>query len=91
MGGRSAPPLCSRVGKLDYLIYADVRNYNDVTGEDVSVPINVAYNHHYAATLLGEGSHMERVPYDPKDPRTTLFTPEPGYGAKCVSSVPAFL
>ena len=48
-------------------------------GEDISVPINVAYNHHFAATLLGEGAHMERVRYDRNERRTSLFTPEPGW------------
>lgn len=43
---------------------------------DVSVPINLAYNHHYGATVLGSGSRMERVPYDPNDGgRTSLLTP----------------
>ena len=59
------------------------------SGEDVSVPINVAYNHHYAATLLGEGSRMERVRYDPEDPRTTIFTPEPGWDLIPVEHTPS--
>eukprot|EP00930_Biecheleria_cincta_P083378 TRINITY_DN72962_c0_g1_i1.p1 TRINITY_DN72962_c0_g1~~TRINITY_DN72962_c0_g1_i1.p1 ORF type:complete len:758 (+),score=77.23 TRINITY_DN72962_c0_g1_i1:72-2345(+) len=37
---------------------------------DISVPINVAYNHHYGAALLGKGSSMQRLRRDPKDPRT---------------------
>ena len=49
----------------------------------------MAYNHHYSATLLGEGSHMERVPYDPKDPRTTLFSPEPGWSSVPVEHSPS--
>ena len=35
--------------------------------EDVSVPINMAYNHHHDATVLGSGSRMEKIPYDPAD------------------------
>ena len=35
--------------------------------EDVSVPINMAYNHHHDLSLLGAGSRMERIPYDPAD------------------------
>lgn len=66
-----------------------VRKGAGPNGEDVSVPINVAYNHHYAATLLGEGSHMERVPYDREDPRTTLFTPEPGWSNVPVEHAPS--
>jgi hypothetical protein len=66
-----------------------VRKGAGSNGEDISVPINVAYNHHYAATLLGEGSHMERVRYDPKDPRTTLFTPEPGWDVIPVEHTPS--
>ena len=66
-----------------------VRKGAGANGEDVSVPINVAYNHHYAASLLGEGSHMERVRYDPKDPRTTLLTPEPGWDFISVEHAPS--
>jgi len=36
---------------------------------DVSVPINVAYNHHHDAFFVGKGSKMQKVPYDAKDPR----------------------
>jgi len=35
--------------------------------EDVSVPINMAYNHHHDLSLLGAGSRMEKIPYDPAD------------------------
>ena len=34
---------------------------------DVSVPINMAYNHHHDVYLTGKHSRMERVPYDPLD------------------------
>ena len=34
---------------------------------DVSVPINMAYNHHHDAYVVGKGSKMERVRYDPLD------------------------
>ena len=36
-------------------------------GEDVSVPINMAYNHHHDAYFTGAGASMEHVPYDPAD------------------------
>jgi hypothetical protein len=58
--------------------------------EDVSLPINLAYNHHYGATLLGTGSSMERVPYDPNDGgRTTLLSPEPGWDRIPVEHTPS--
>ena len=34
---------------------------------DVSVPINMAYNHHHDAYFTGKHSKMEKVPYDPLD------------------------
>jgi hypothetical protein len=36
--------------------------------EDVSLPINIAYNHHHDAYFTGAGSTMERVPYSETDP-----------------------
>jgi len=36
-------------------------------GEEVSVPINVAYNHHFETLITGAHSTVERVPHD--DPR----------------------
>ena len=57
---------------------------------DVSLPINLAYNHHYGATLVGSGSRMERVPYDPNDGgRTSLLTPEPGWDTIPVEHTPS--
>ena len=35
--------------------------------EDISVPINVAYNHHHDAFFTGTHSRMEKVRYDPND------------------------
>jgi hypothetical protein len=51
---------------------------------DVSVPINVAYNHHYGVTMTGEGSSMQRLRRDHKDPRTMIngcggLTNDPDY------------
>ncbi len=34
---------------------------------DVSVPINMAYNHHHDVYLTGKHSSMEKVRYDPRD------------------------
>ena len=42
-------------------------------GEDVSVPINMAYNHHHDAFFTGAGSTMEHVPYDQADTRIGLM------------------
>ena len=39
----------------------------DGTLTDVSVPINMAYNHHHDAFFTGAGSAMQHVPYDPAD------------------------
>ena len=47
---------------------------------DVSVPITVAYNHHYGSTMLGKGSRMERVRMsETKDHRAMHPGPEPGW------------
>jgi hypothetical protein len=51
---------------------------------DVSVPINVAYNHHYGVTMTGEGSSMQRLRRDHNDPRTMIngcggLTNDPDY------------
>jgi hypothetical protein len=56
---------------------------------DVSVPINVAYNHHYGAMFLGSGSHMEWVPYDPNDNKTKVLTPRPGWDYIAVEHTPS--
>eukprot|EP00039_Didymoeca_costata_P019055 m.336065 g.336065 ORF g.336065 m.336065 type:complete len:758 (-) comp17746_c0_seq1:59-2332(-) len=56
---------------------------------DVSVPINVAYNHHYGAQILSKGSRMEKVPRNPADPRTMRLSPEPGYAFIPVEHTPS--
>ena len=72
-----------------------VRKGAGPNGEDVSVPINCAYNHHYGATLLGSGSSMKRVPYDPHCPwkatncSASLLTPEPGFDRIAVEHTPS--
>jgi len=38
-----------------------------ILAEDVSVPINIAYNHHHDAFFTGKHSRMEKVRYDPSD------------------------
>ena len=70
-----------------------VRKGAGKNGEDVSVPINIAYNHHYGATLLGTGSRMERVPFDPNCSSnacsSSLLTPEPGWDRIPVEHTPS--
>jgi hypothetical protein len=60
--------------------------------EDVSVPINMAYNHHHDATVLGKGSHMEKVRYDPQD-RTipSMMRSDPNFITVPVSHTPSKL
>jgi hypothetical protein len=65
-----------------------VRRGAGPNGEDVSVPINVAYNHHYGANLLGAGSHMERVPINPRT-RAMILSPEPGFAMIPVEHAPS--
>ena len=39
-------------------------------GEDISVPINVAYNHHFESEMLGKGASLEKIVLnDPSDAR----------------------
>jgi hypothetical protein len=61
---------------------------------DISVPINVAYNHHYGATVIGKGSSMQRLRRDPKDPRTMhpgcgFLGPEPDFVSVPVEHTPS--
>ena len=50
------------------------------SSKDVSLPINLAYNHHYGARFLGAGSRMglEKIPdYDPTDTSRVVHHPSP--------------
>jgi hypothetical protein len=38
-----------------------VRKGAGPNGEDISVPINVAYNHHHDTAVVGKGSSLEKV------------------------------
>ena len=39
-------------------------------GPDISVPINVVYNHHFESNMVGARAHFEKVVFDgPDDPR----------------------
>ena len=63
--------------------------------EDVSVPINVAYNHHYGATLVGKGSKMtkmttaEAMSQLEGDKRAMHPGPEPGFVTVPVEYTPS--
>eukprot|EP00462_Mataza_sp_D1_P020249 CAMPEP_0175139606 /NCGR_PEP_ID=MMETSP0087-20121206/11003_1 /TAXON_ID=136419 /ORGANISM="Unknown Unknown, Strain D1" /LENGTH=748 /DNA_ID=CAMNT_0016422649 /DNA_START=31 /DNA_END=2277 /DNA_ORIENTATION=- len=47
-------------------------------GEDIPVPINVAYNHHFESTMLGKNSWVEKIKVQgPSDPR---IPPNMGHG-----------
>jgi len=48
---------------------------------DVSVPINVAYNHHFESSMVGKKSRLEKVTfYGPDDPRIAQIKKEMGHG-----------
>jgi len=57
---------------------------------DVSVPINVAYNHHYGFNLLSDGASMAHVPTPPIGPdKITMHPgPDPGYSYVPVEHTP---
>ena len=55
-----------------------VRRGAGPNGTDASVPINVAYNHHYGLTVVGAGASVERVKRDPSKPETMTGHDAPG-------------
>ena len=55
-----------------------VRRGAGPNGTDASVPINVAYNHHYGLTVVGAGASVERVKRDPSKPETMMGHDAPG-------------
>ena len=60
--------------------------------EDVSVPINIAYNHHHDLSIVGAGSRMERVPYDPNDPSVpVMMKADPNFVTMPVEHTPSLL
>ena len=60
--------------------------------EDTPVPINMAYNHHHDATVLGHGSRMEKIPYDPTDPTIpTMMRSDPDFITVPVQHTPSIL
>jgi hypothetical protein len=57
---------------------------------DVGVPINMAYNHHYGATLTGKGSSMQRIRVtETADHRAMHPGPEPGFATVPVEHTPS--
>ena len=58
-----------------------VRKGAGPNGEDISVPISAAYNHHFTATLAGAKTSLERVEFEgPEDPRRAEFAAESAHG-----------
>mmetsp|Transcript_48596 Transcript_48596/g.135802 ORF Transcript_48596/g.135802 Transcript_48596/m.135802 type:complete len:784 (-) Transcript_48596:90-2441(-) len=56
---------------------------------DVSVPINVAYNHHFESTMVGAGVHLEKIhPSGPTDPRLPKHHVDMGHGVASEVWVP---
>lgn len=48
---------------------------------DVSVPINVAYNHHFESNMVGKKSQLERIVFNgPDDPRIAALEKQTGHG-----------
>lgn len=57
---------------------------------DVSVPITVAYNHHYGARLIGKGSSMKKVRRsETTDHRAMHPGPDPGWAEIPVEHTPS--
>ena len=58
---------------------------------DVSLPISLAYNHHYGFNLVGKGSAMQYVPTPPVGPdkMTTHPGPRPGHSYLPVEHTPS--
>jgi hypothetical protein len=64
--------LCQRMALTDRLFNLTARTdetdaVRRTPAGDVSVPINMAYNHHHDVYLTGKHSQMADVPYDPLD------------------------
>ena len=54
------------------------------------MPINMAYNHHHDATVLGKGSRMEKIPYDPSDPAIpAMMRSDPNFVTMAVEHTPS--
>ena len=45
----------------------------DGGGEEISVPINVAYNHHFESTMVGKGANLKKAGF----PVVTVLTRQP--------------
>ena len=67
-----------------------VRKGAGPNGEDVGVSINMAYNHHHDANIVGAGSSMERVRYDPLDVTVSpMARADPNYMVVAVEHTPS--
>ena len=77
-------------GKAIAIVGYEVDQVRKTQEGDVSVPINMAYNHHHDATVLGSGSRMEKVPYDATDPAVgPMYRQNPHYMHKAVEHTPS--
>jgi hypothetical protein len=54
-------------GKAMAIMGYEVDQVRKTPQGDVSVPINMAYNHHHDAFFTGKHSKMKKIPYDPHD------------------------
>ena len=53
----------------------------DGGGEEISVPINVAYNHHFESTMVGKGANLKKVKLSgPDDPIAQEHRKSMGHG-----------
>ena len=50
----------------------------------------MAYNHHHDATVLGKGSRMEKIPYEPSDPAIpAMMRSDPNFVTMAVEHTPS--
>ena len=80
-------------GKVMAVVGFEADQVRKTPDGDVSVPINVAYNHHYGATLVGSGSAMKKVKTSTLvkegDHRAFHPSPTPGYTDIAVEHTPS--
>ena len=77
-------------GKVMALVGFEADQVRRTPEGDVSVPITIAYNHHYGANLIGKGSRMEYVLRGPSpDGRTLHQSPRPGFSLVPVEHEPS--
>lgn len=61
-------------GKVMAVVGFELDQVRRTAGGDVSVPINMAYNHHFESHMAGAGSRLEKIVFDgPNDPRRLKY------------------